>query len=156
MAEDNDEIYSLLVPLMEQRLLIPRSNVVEVAALSTLGEYTGGLPWLLGTMEWEGTLIPVVSFEGVCGDEVPPISRRARVVLFRCLTGALDGRAFGVVSQGFPQLVRVGVDALTLEEDLSEGAAPIICKVAMGNQYPLVPDIERLEQLIADAISVSH
>lgn len=155
MIEENSEIYSLLVPLGEERLLIPRSNVMEVSALKPLDVYNGAVPWLLGSMEWENAMVPVISFEGTCGEDVPKMAGRARIVLFRCLTDALNTRAFGVISQGFPQLVRVSEDALVSEEREIDPQVPVICQVRMANQSLLIPDIEKLEQLIADAISVS-
>ena len=155
MTEETTEVYSLLIPLAEQRLLIPRSNVMEVASLNALENSQGTVPWLLGSMEWEGSLVPVVSFEGLCGDDIPPTAGRSRVVLFRCLTNTLSSRAFGLVSQGFPQLVRVKEDALELEERRFGESLPVLCQVTMASQSPLIPDIEKLEQLISDALAVT-
>lgn len=155
MTEETNEVYSLLIPLVERQLLIPRSNVMEVASLNALENNQGSVPWLLGSMEWEGSLIPVVSFEGLCGDDIPPSAGRSRVVLFRCLTNTLSSRAFGIVSQGFPQLVKVRDDALELEQRDFGASLPILCQVTMASQSPLIPDIEKLEQLISDALAVT-
>ena len=156
MTEETTEIHSLLIPLVDKLLLIPRSNVMEVASLKVLESNTGSVPWFLGSMEWSGSLIPVISFEGVCGDDIPPpTASRSRVVLFRCLTDALSTRAFGIVSQGFPQLVRVKEDAIELEESTFGGSLPILCRVTMASQSPIIPDVEKLEQLISDALAVT-
>lgn len=155
MTEETNEVYSLLIPLIERQLLIPRSNVMEVASLNTLENNPGSVPWMLGSMEWEGSLIPVVSFEGLCGDDIPPWDGRSRVVLFRCLTDALSSRAFGLISQGFPQLVKVREDALELERQDFAPSLPVLCQVTMASQSPLIPDIEKLEQLIGDALAVT-
>ncbi len=155
MTEETTEIYSLLIPLEEKQLLIPRSNLMEVVSLTELEDNHGSVPWLLGSMEWDGSLVPVISFEGLCGDDIPPVADRSRVVLFRCLTDALSSRAFGVVSQGFPQLVRVKEDAIELDSNESGNGWPVLCKVTMASQSPLIPDIEKLEQLISDALAVT-
>ncbi len=155
MSEETTEVYSLLIPLEEKQLLIPRSNVMEVVSLTELENNQGSIPWLLGSMEWEGSLVPVVSFEGMCGDDISPTAGRSRVILFRCLTGALSSRAFGLVSQGFPQLVRVREDALELASRDFGDSLPILCQVTMASQSPLIPDIEKLEQLIGDALAVT-
>lgn len=155
MSQDNEEVYSLLVPLEEMRLLIPRSNVMEVASLEQLESYTGSVPWLVGSMEWESSLVPVVSFEGICGKPIPPSAGRSRVVLFRCLSSVLSSRTFGIISQGFPQLVRVSHDALELQSTEFAKDLPVLCQVGMASQSLLIPDIEQLEQHIADALAVS-
>ncbi len=150
------EIYSLLVPLAENRLLVPRANIAEVTSYREPEPYGGSLPWLLGAIEWDGERIPLLSFEGASGGTVPKVAGRTRIVLFRTLTDALPSRYFGVLTQGFPQLVRVNAMVLKpLEEQNWPETGPVLCQVRMVNQTPLIPDIEKLELMIADAIAVA-
>src|SRR5215469_11982531 len=107
MAERVLEIYSLLVPLAEGRLIVPRACFAEVVGLQVPSEMTGATPWYIGTVSWIGKAVPLVSFEGACGNPIPVPSGRTRVVVFHCLGTRLEGGNFAVVSQGFPQLVRV-------------------------------------------------
>jgi chemosensory pili system protein ChpC len=73
------------------------------------------------------------------------------VVIFHCIGDKLEGGYFGVVSQGFPQLVRVSSDVVRPDNSKVFGErTPVICQVRMLNEAPLVPDIERLEEMIAD------
>ena len=54
-----------------------------------------------------------------------------------------------MLTQGFPQLVRVNRDVLKL--DSTEGwpeSAPVLCRVKMINEYPLIPDLEKLENML--------
>lgn len=155
-AAQSQEIYSLLVPLSENRLLVPRANVAEVTGYREPEPFAGALPWLLGRIEWDGERIPLVSFEGASGGTVPKVAGRTRIVLLRTLTDALSVRYFGVLTQGFPQLVRVNAMVLKpLEEQDWPDSGPVLCQVRMVNQTPLIPDIERLEYMVADAIAVA-
>lgn len=152
-AEQQD-IYSLLVPLSDHRLLVPRANVAEVTSFRQHKPYADAPPWLLGTIEWEGESLPLLSIEGCTGQAVPDVAARTRVLLLRTLTDALPYKCFGVVTQGFPQLVRV--NAMVLEQDESSSwpaSGPVLCQVRMLNQRPLVPDIEQLERMLADALT---
>lgn len=147
------EIYSLLVPLAEHRLLVPRANVAEVAGWREPRPLQNALPWLLGTIDWEGESIPLMSFEGASGGAIPRPGGRTRIVLLRTLTDALTTRLFGIVTQGFPQLVRVNAMVLARDDQAEwPGSGPVLCQVRMVNQRPLIPDIEHLEQMIADAV----
>ena len=76
MAERVAEIYSLLVPLVDGRLIIPRACVAEVVGFQTPSEMTGAPPWYIGTVPWNGKAVPLVSFEGACGQMIPPASGR--------------------------------------------------------------------------------
>ena len=150
MNAETDELYSLLVPLVGERLLVPRACVAEVVRYSKPDQEAGAHNWMLGTVAWNGRELPVVSFEGTVGKEVPSATGRTRIVIFVASTGQLKTGYFGVLTQGFPQLVRVNRDVLQL--DSSEGwprDAPVLCRVKMINEFPLIPDLERLEAMLA-------
>ena len=150
-----DELYSLLVPLSTTRLILPRACVAEVVSFTPASTAVNeAAPWLVGTMPWNGRDIPVISFEGACGLEFTPPSGRVRVVVVRCLGAELDAGHFALLTQGFPQLVRV--NAAVLEPDPSAGwseTSPVICQLRMINQRPVIPDLERLEHRIAQRLA---
>ena len=156
MSERVQEIYSLLVPLAEGRLIVPRACVAEVVGFQVPSEMTGAPPWYIGTVPWNGKAVPLASFEGACGLTMPAQSGRTRVVVFHCLGTRLEGGNFAIVSQGFPQLVRVSSDVVRPDNSrVFPERAPVICQVRMANETPLVPDLERLEEMIAEETRVA-
>ena len=150
MSDSTEELYSLLVPLSEDRLIVPRACVAEVVRFSKAEQQEGAHDWMLGTVNWNGRPLAVVSFEGAIGKEIPVITGRTRVVVFYASTGQLKTGYFGVLTQGFPQLVRVNRDVLKLEaKDGWPEDAPILCRVRMINEFPMIPDLEKLEAMLA-------
>ena len=150
MSAAAEELYSLLVPLSEDRLIVPRACVAEVVRFSKAAQQEGAHDWMLGTINWNGRELPVVSFEGTLGKEVPVATGRTRVVVFYASTGQLKTGYFGVLTQGFPQLVRVNRDVLKLEaKDGWPEDAPVLCRVRMINEFPMIPDLEKLEAMLA-------
>lgn len=150
MSAEVNELYSLLVPLAEDRLIVPRASVAEVVRFSQPDHEAGAHKWMLGTVNWNGRQLPVMSFEGALGKEVPAATGRTRIVVFYASTGQLKTGYFGVLTQGFPQLVRVNKDVLALHT--TEGwpdEAPVLCRVKMINEFPLIPDLEKLESMLA-------
>lgn len=150
MNTEADELYSLLVPLAGERLLVPRTCVAEVVRYTKPEQEAGAHDWMLGTTGWNGRELPVVSLEGTLGKDVPTATGRTRIVIFVASTGQLKTGYFGALTQGFPQLVRVNRDVLQF--DSAEGwpkDAPILCRVKMINEFPLIPDLERLEAMLA-------
>ncbi len=94
--------------------------------------------------------MPVISFEAVCGQSPPNPGTRTRIVIFVALSSQIPGGYFGVITQGFPQLVRVNADVV--KHDPSRNfpeRGPILCQVRMLNESPLIPDFECLEQMIS-------
>jgi chemosensory pili system protein ChpC len=151
-ANRQRELYSLLIPLKGERLLVPRMCVAEVIAFAeTDGDRDPDAPgWFLGTIEWNARRIPVVSLDGAEAEPRRAKRSRTRVVVFHALTNALRGGYYGLLTQGFPQLVRVNPDVLTLDREQPLPAnVPAVCRVRMIHEYPLVPDVERLEAMIA-------
>jgi chemosensory pili system protein ChpC len=151
-----EDLYGLLIPLLDERLLVPRACVAEVTSLQSLQEMPGAPQWYLGVAPWNGRSIPVISFEGACGQRIPPAGGRTRVVVFSCLGQKLPAGHFGIASQGFPQLVRVNAGVIRPDDSGVFGErAPVLCRVRMINELPLVPDLERLEEMIADETTVT-
>jgi len=145
-----EELYSLLVPLSEDRLIIPRACVAEVVRYNKPKQEPGSQKWMLGNITWNGRELPVVAFEGTIGKDIPAVTGRTRIVVFYGSTGKIKSGYFGILTQGFPQLVRVNREVLKL--DSTEGwpdGAPVLCRVKMINEYPLVPNLENLESMLA-------
>lgn len=150
MSSEEEELYSLLVPLAEERLIVPRACVAEVVRYTPPAQNEGGKEWMLGTIVWNGRDLPVVAFEGAIGAAMPAPTGRTRVVVFYSITGGIRAGHFGILTQGFPQLVRVNEEVLKL--DAADGwpeDAPVLCRVKMINEFPLIPDLESLEGMIA-------
>lgn len=148
---DGEELYSLLVPLAEDRLIVPRACVAEVVRYVAPQPAPGAHRWYLGTVSWSGRSVPLASFEAALGKETPDAGARTRIVVFHASAGKLKSGYYGMLTQGFPQLVRVNRDVLKLDEAaVLPDDAPVLCKVRMINEFPLIPDLERLEHMIAE------
>jgi chemosensory pili system protein ChpC len=150
------ELYSLLIPLRHERLLVPRMCVAEVIAFADTEKRSDpDLPeWLLGSIDWNGRRVPVISLDDPGDSEAAPTGRRgsrSRIVIFHSICDQLKTCIYGELTQGFPQLVRVNRDVLTRDmETPPPSEQPMICRVRMVHEFPLVPDLEAIEQRLAD------
>lgn len=153
MSAETKELYSLLIPLRDERLLVPRMCVAEVIAFAEAARSRDDAApeWYLGAIEWNNRHLPVVSFDGQHTEERKSKRNRARVVVFHAISQAVKGGYYGILTQGFPQLVRVNADVLGLETEqpLPDGF-PALCRARMIHEYPLIPDVERLEKMIGE------
>jgi len=150
-----EELYSLLIPLREDRLIVPRACVAEVVRYSPREDAAGreASEWLHDTLVWREQEVPVLALEPLLGQSGPKVSGRTRVVVFNPLTANGDCPPYGVLAQGFPQMVRVNSEVVQLDESYRVGAeAPIICRIMMLSEHALIPDLEALEQRVAAAL----
>ena len=127
---------------------MPRVCVAEVVGFTEPRAAAPGAPdWFLGVVNWNGRELPLVSFEATIGKAVPESRHRTRIVVFHAMGG--DGY-FGILTQGFPQLVRVNPDVLSPDPDRSwNDQQPVICRIRMINEYPLIPDLEQLTAMVS-------
>ena len=156
MSELREELYSLLVPLAGERLIVPRACVAEVIGYQAPAEMTNAPPWYVGRRELERAQRAGGVLRGcVRADRCRAFRARTRIVIFHAAGGKLQAGYFGMLTQGFPQLVRVNADVVRPDPSRSfPERSPIICQVRMVNETPLIPDLERLEQMIAEETSV--
>ena len=149
-----DELYSLLLPLNQERLILPRVCVAEVVRYAPLDESLRLPGWFRGRLVWNGNKVPVVSFEVLAGLAPAEPGGRTRVAILHGLSGRLTGGFFGVLTEGFPQLVRVNRQVL---QPVARRAwpenGPVMCQIRMINEYPLIPDLELIEGLIESALN---
>jgi len=149
--QSTEDLYSLLVPLSEERLILPRASVAEVVRFSESESGETGHPWYKGTIPWHGRSIPLVSFEGLCGETAAEPGGRTRVVVVYALSPNDTLTTYGLLSEGFPQIVRVNREVIL--QDLSykpDEAKPVLCKIRMINEAALIPDLERVEAALRE------
>lgn len=147
------EVYSLLMPVQDGRIIVPRAAVAEVTGYVRPKERPADAPdFLLGFIDWQGQKIPLVSFEAARGRGVPELGRRTRIAIVFGIAGRLNPDVFAVVTQGYPYLVRVNENVLQREEMNAEPL--MLARVRMANEKPYIPDFEKLEMLIADCLGL--
>ena len=155
MEAQVEELYSLLIPLNQGRLIVPRSCVAAVVRFTQSNQQSDeGPSWFRGRVSWNQVQVPTVNFEELCGLTSTKPGGRTRVAIFNGLSGVLKTGFFGVLTEGFPQLVRVNRDVMELDDQHAwPEDGPVICQIRMINEYPLVPDIEKLETMIQDYLA---
>lgn len=148
-----EEIYCQLIPMRQLRLLVPRTCVAEVIRYAPPQRTGVTAGWLRGLVPWTTLKVPVISFEELCGRDAGEPGGRTRIAIFNAISGKLDTGYYGVLTEGFPQLVRVNREVIRLDERQAWPAGgPVVCQIRMINEYPLIPDLERLEEMLHEAL----
>lgn len=156
MERPVEELYSLLVPLHQNRLIVPRSCVAEVIRYAAPDAIEQAPSWFRGFVNWADRQIPVICFEDLAGLESAPSGGRTRITILHCIAGVLEAKYFGLLTEGFPQLVLVNRDVMEpAEREAWPENGPVICQIRMINEYPLIPDLERIEGLIQECLEAA-
>lgn len=149
------EVYSLLMPLADGRVVVPRAAVAEVLGFLRPRDRPDNAPdFLLGFIDWQGQRIPLVSLEAARGHGVPELGRRTRIAVVFGFGGQLQPDVFALVTQGYPYLVRVNENVLQ-PEPMEEDEPFVLARVRMANEKPLIPDLEGLEERLVAALAAA-
>lgn len=141
-----------MIPLQNERLLVPRSCVAEVVRDSLPESDASDPEWLCGRIEWNGKNIPVVSFERLCGETVATGGGRSRVVVFNSISNSTESRPYGVLCEGFPQMVRVNAEVTEIDPGYKvQAGTPVLCQLRLINEQALLPALDELEALISES-----
>lgn len=152
MAENIQEVYSLMIPTVNSNILLPNTNVAEIVPFSNveLFDKSEGKPnWFLGHLLWRGINIPLVSIDVIKGHDDPQANKRSRVAIAHTLNSNRDLPYLAIVVQGIPRLSHVREDNIKYmqDEDLSEAEK---MRVEIDSVLASIPDLDRLETMVLD------
>lgn len=153
MPQALEEIYSLLIPVAGGKLILPRLSVAEVMGYARPRPVRGSPNWLLGLINWQGQEIPLISFEGLCGRKIPERANRTRIAVLFSIGAQMEPPVFALMTQGYPYLVRVNAAVLSTDsEDSYSDDLPVLSRVRMANERPVIPDLEAIEDKLLEAM----
>ena len=155
MAYNSDEIRGVMIQVGDERLLLPNATVAEVLAKVPVEPVEDAPDWLPGRIDWHGWQVPLVKFATLAGLQEDAAGRGNRVIVLKALGGDDALPYFGLLTASFPQLVSVPRDSLLAdasEDDLPRG---IQMRVLLGEQSAMLPDLELVERMVAQALAAA-
>ena len=155
MSYNSDEIRGVMIQVGDDRLLLPNATVAEVLAKVPVEPVEDAPDWLPGRIDWHGWQVPLVKFATLAGLQEDAAGRGNRVIVLKALGGDEALPYFGLLTASFPQLVSVPRDSLLAdasEDDLPRG---IQMRVLLGEQSAMLPDLELVERMVAQALAAA-
>lgn len=147
-----EQIYCVLINLVDETLLLPNAVVAESVSHDQLKADGAGPRWLSGSMVLNNRRLPVLNFESLNGGTLPPLGRRSRLVIMHPISERGEESPFALVSQGYPHLVTLNRTALTpLPLRTADRGEFVLARVRIGNTQTLIPDLDHLSALLLQA-----
>lgn len=139
------EIRCVLVPVGNQRLLLPNATIAEVITQSKPEPVAGAPHWLLGRIAWRGWRVPLVSFTQLAGTEEGDAELSVRVAVLKALGGNPKLPFIAVLTQGFPRLTTLNAELIIPTHDGSELPPGVRAQVLVRDDVAMIPDLEWIE-----------
>ncbi|ALN92869.1 MULTISPECIES: chemotaxis protein CheW [Lysobacter] len=153
-ASAQTDIRGVLIQVGGARLLLPNATIAEVLSFAPPAPIEGAPRWLLGQTRWRGWTLPLIAFGELSGLAREPGGLGSKVVVLKALSAASRLPYFALLTQGFPRLVTVAADSLTLEgregDVLPHG---VQARVRLNDDAALLPDLEAVEAMIGEALA---
>ncbi|MDX1250844.1 MAG: chemotaxis protein CheW [Gammaproteobacteria bacterium] len=146
-----DMIHSLLLPV-HGKMLLPHATVAEVVAYQKAEPVSHAPAWLAGMLLWRGLRIPLIFFEGACGESLPvsPPAQQ-KIVVLKTLGNDPELPFIALVMQGIPRALRV--DKEMVAPDSHDVTAPLILKhINVQGQAAYIPNLDALESAVKLAL----
>lgn len=149
----NAELRVLLVPWHDSNLLLPNSVVVEVLRYPEITpDADENREWIEGRFQWRNLSLPLISLDQLLELSAAKSGEKKRVLVCHLLSDEADPAFVGIVVQGMPRLMNLEEAALEVTETDSElEARPVIAEVTMEETSALIPDLEKVAQLMQSA-----
>lgn len=153
MGSVQDKVRSLWVPLREMNLLLPNVAVAEIGSYR-VPEAQADMPdWFLGMVRWREKSIPVISLEAVCGLNVPSNPVFSRLMIVNSVSPDSPIGHYAIVTAGLPGLIQFGDE--TADEVIENERDGLHCKVRIGSEEAVIPDLEYLQKILEQQLDTA-
>jgi chemosensory pili system protein ChpC len=150
MVQHTGVIHSQIIATETGRLLVPNTAIAEIVHYTAPQSTGDGPQWLLGTMEWRGLRIPVVSFERATGAEPAETGTSRRIAVMNSIHGGGNLRFYAIVIQSNPSLINVSPARVTRQAG-ADHAKLQLQQVTVDDAPATIPDLRALETMLGEA-----
>lgn len=146
--ERASEVPSLLVPMVNQPLLLPNVTVAEIVPPASAESLQGAPEWYLGELLWREQRVPLLSYERMNGESLPESNPRGRIAVLNSTGVSPDLPFLAIVTQGIPSLARVREDEIHEREAQRQPYEQLL--VSWAGEAAVIPDLAAMERACLD------
>ena len=154
MNTQQNDIRGVMITVTNGRVLLPNATIAEVLSFADPEPVADAPDWLLGRIRWRGWQLPLIAFARIAGLAAEQGGLGSKVIVLKALGGDAKLPHFALLTQGFPRLVTVSRDTLSVDDSTSD-ALPngVQTRVLLNEDVALVPDLAQIERLIGEALA---
>jgi len=136
------------MPLNGNDVLLPKSIVREVIYKPKINLFEEE-DWLIGDIEWEDYVIPVISFEHLCNQTRVVKSNHIRAVICHVIDHAESFPLYAIEVQSIPRPLILDSRALYSHDGMMSKHSELISYfVKIGSKELAIPNFQKLEEIL--------
>lgn len=137
------QVRSLWVPLRDANILLPNVAVAEVGNYRVPHALEDAPDWMLGTVDWHGQSIPVISLESLCGENLPANLIHSRLMIVNSVRPDSAVQYYAIVTAGLPHSLEFDNSRVDDVEECGHDA--LQCRIFIGRQQAVIPDLDYIQ-----------
>ncbi len=138
-------ISCMMLPIQARTLLVPQTNIAEIAAVAPIFPDNSGPNWFLGYYSWRNQRVPLISFERLVTGQGGGINPNGRIAVFNNTGVHSDLKFIAIPTQGIHRSINLRPEDIQKTEQ-----APTTnferMYVRVGVEDMTIPDISALER----------
>ncbi|MEJ2115802.1 MAG: chemotaxis protein CheW [Gammaproteobacteria bacterium] len=139
----------MLLSLNGNDVLLPKSIVKEVIYKPNISLFEGEEDWLIGEIDWEDYVIPVVSFERLCNQTRINNSNHVRAVICYVIENTESFPLYAIEVQSMPRPLILDSRALYNQDGMMNKYSEMISYyVKIGSKELVIPNFQKLEEIL--------
>ena len=139
----------MLLSLNSNDMLLPKSIVKEVIYKPNISLFEEEDDWLIGEIDWEDYVIPVISFERLCNQTRINKSNHVRAVICYVIENTEAFPLYAIEVQSMPRPLILDSRALYNQDGMMNKYSEMISYyVKIGSKELVIPNFQKLEEIL--------
>lgn len=147
-----DSLSVLILPSPSICIVAPNVTIAEVSTLNKFQKSNGLVDWLIGSIEWRGIRIPLISFEKMNGFDVSADLATERCIIFNGITSKDTLPFYAILSYGIPKQIKLKSADVKAGDGGNRGKMEL-SRVYITDLEASIPDFEAIETELTTAYS---
>jgi chemosensory pili system protein ChpC len=150
------DLSSMLLPMAGFYLLVPGVAVAEIIGYTSPepNDDEGASDWSLGNIDWRNQKVPLVCYEAMVGNALPPLTGSCRIAILNNTGLNQQLEFFAILLQGTPRLLRLSPEDVETNNDRETGRGEK-AHVRVAGQEAVIPDIQFVEKNIISLLELT-
>lgn len=153
MEQDEDTVRCLVLPIIGDQILVPNAVVAEVFAADSVTPFEDGPQWLLGSIAWRESRLPLVCMEAALGGAGLEVGPRSKIVVMNTLSESHSLEHYAVLVQGIPHQVLATDSTVELDTSMNGTRPFVAAELEVAGARAFIPDLDAIERALLDMIS---
>ena len=153
MAEDTESIKCVILTLRKENVLVPNSLVAEIISVKDVENTDSTESWYLGSMDWRGADVPLLSFEAAGGAKINKVNLNTQAVVLYAVgkDGNVNSHPYlGLVMSGVPHVCRFTREQIRADDVAGEAHPMVSQRVRINGASVSILDVDAMVDMVAE------